>query len=326
MRAVLCRSYGPPENLTIEETDAPAPGADQILIDVHAAGLNFPDTLQIAGKYQFQPPFPFVPGAELAGTVAVVGANVSAIKVGDRVMALPGIGALAEQAVADVEDAFHVPEGMSMAEAAGFTMVYGTSYHALKQRANLRAGESLLVLGASGGVGLTAVELGKAVGAKVYAAASSDDKLAVAKEAGADVLINYANGSLKDQVKDLTQGDGCDVIYDPVGGDLFDQATRCIAWEGRYLVVGFASGRIPQLPANLILLKGCQYVGVFWGAFRRRDPQTHRRNFDELFDLFRAGKIRPRVGHKFPIEQYADALNVFVNRQAMGKVVVDLRG
>ena len=326
MKAVVCRSYGPPENLKLEQMEAPTPGADQLLIDVHAAGLNFPDTLQIAGKYQFQPLFPFVPGAELAGTVAAVGANVSQFKVGDRVMALPGLGALAEQAVVDVGDAFPVPEGMNMAEAAGFIMVYGTSYHALKQRAQLRAGESLLVLGASGGVGLTAVELGKAMGAKVYAAASSDEKLQVAKEMGADVLINYGNGSLKDQVKELTGGDGCDVIYDPVGGDLFDQATRCIAWEGRYLVVGFASGRIPQLPANLILLKGCQYVGVFWGAFRRRDQETHERNFAELFELYKAGAIRPKVGHTFPLAQYADALNVFVERRAMGKVVVEIGG
>ncbi|MEX2015210.1 MAG: NADPH:quinone oxidoreductase family protein [Candidatus Hydrogenedentales bacterium] len=325
MKSVLCRSYGPPENLTLEEIDAPSPNDDQILIDVNAAGLNFPDTLQIAGKYQFQPPFPFVPGAELAGTVAAVGANAAAFKVGDRVMALPGIGALAELAVADTHDVFHVPEGMTMAEAAGFIMVYGTSYYALKQRAALQPGESLLVLGASGGVGLTAVELGKALGARVYAAASSKEKLAVARDAGADVLINYGTGDLKQQVKDLTQGEGCDVIYDPVGGDLFDQAARCIAWEGRYLVVGFASGRIPQLPANLILLKGCQYVGVFWGAFRRRDPQTHEQNFKALFDLYRAGKIHPRVGHTFRLDQYADALNVFVNRQAMGKVVVQIK-
>lgn len=325
MRAVLCRSYGPPENLTLEEVASPKPGKGEVLVDIFAAGLNFPDTLQIAGKYQFQPPFPFTPASEFAGKVAQLGEGVTGSAVGDRVMALIGVGAMAEQAVAPAAMLRKMPARMTMPEASGFTMVYGTSYHALKQRANIQPGETLLVLGAGGGVGLTAVELGHAMGARVIAAASSDDKLAIAKRFGADELINYSDGKLKDRVKDLTGGNGADVIYDPVGGDLFDQATRCINWEGRFLVVGFASGRIPQLPANLILLKGCQYCGVFWGDFRRRCPELNDKNFEELFALYDAGKIKPYVSQTFPLEKYVDALNVFVNRKAIGKVVIEMR-
>lgn len=325
MKAVLCKSYGPPENLTLEEIDDPKPGAGEVLIDIYAAGLNFPDTLQIQGKYQFQPPFPFIPSSEVGGIVAEVGEGVTRVNVGDRVMAGVGNGAMAERVVAKEAGVERIPDSMDMKTASGFGMVYHTSYHALKQRADLQPGETLLVLGASGGVGLAAVELGKVMCARVIAAASTDEKLQVAKDAGAHELINYGDGQLKDKVKDLTNQNGADVIYDPVGGDLFDQATRCINWKGRFLIVGFASGRIPSLPANLALLKGCQYVGVFWGAFRGREPEVHEQNVRELFDLYDQGKLKPLVKDCFPLEQYVDALNVFVNRKAVGKVVIEVR-
>jgi NADPH:quinone reductase len=325
MKAVLCRAFGPPESLTLEEVADPKPAEGQVLVDVHAAGLNFPDVLQIAGKYQFQPPFPFTPGAEVSGVVAALGPGVTSVKPGDRVMGMTGIGGMAERAVVGADSVNPIPEGMSFAQAAGFELVYGTSYHALKQRAQLRAGETLLVLGASGGVGLAAVEIGKAMGARVIAAAGSDDKLQVAKNHGADELIDYGQASLKDKVKELTGGKGADVIYDPVGGDLFDQATRSINWNGRLLVVGFASGTIPKFPVNLALLKGCQIVGVFWGDFKRREPQTHKQNCRELFDLFRQGTIKPLVSREFPLAQYAAALNLFVERKAVGKIVLRVR-
>jgi len=324
MKAVMCHSYGPPENLVLEEVDDPRPHAGQVLIDVHAAGLNYPDTLQIAGKYQFQPPFPFTPGAEVAGVIAEVDENVSRFQVGDRVMALPGIGGMAERVVADEAAVDVIPESMDFGVAAGFGLIYGTSYHALKQRADLQPGETLLVLGSSGGVGLAAVEIGKAFGARVIAAASTDEKLAIAQKHGADELINYGDGALKDKVKALTSGEGADVIFDPVGGDLFDQATRSINWNGRLLVVGFTSGVIPKYPINLALLKGCQIVGVFWGEFRRREPHLCRQNLEELFTLFEQGKIQPLISQSFPLEEYAPALNLFLNRQAVGKIVLNM--
>lgn len=322
MKAVLCKTYGPPENLTLEEIEDPRPTDGGVLIDVHAAGLNFPDTLQIAGKYQFQPPFPFTPGSEVAGIVAEVGDRVTDIKPGDRVMAMPGIGGMAQRVVADMGSVDRIPDAMDFETAAGFGMTYGTSIHALKQRAQLQPHETLLVLGASGGVGLAAVEIGKAIGARVIAAASTPEKLAVAKQHGADELVNYGDGALKDKVKELTGGKGADVIFDPVGGDLFNQATRCINWRGRLLVVGFASGTIPQYPINLALLKGCQLVGVFWGEFRKREPETYRENCDELFAWFRQGKVKPLISHVLPLEQYADALGLFVDRRAVGKIVL----
>jgi NADPH2:quinone reductase len=325
MKAVVCKSYGPPENLTLEEVADPAPVRGQVLIDVYAAGLNFPDVLQIAGKYQFQPPFPFTPGCELAGVVTETGMGVSGVKPGDRVMALTGIGAFAERAVVDASSVDVIPDAMDFDTAAALGLAYGTSYHALAQRARLQPGENLLVLGASGGVGLAAVEIGKAFGARVIAGASTDQKLQIAKEHGADVLVNYSQGSLKDKIKELTGGKGADVIFDPVGGELFDQCARCINWNGRILVVGFASGTIPKYPVNLALLKGCQIVGVFWGDFRQREPETYRENCQALFELFREGKIKPLISQAFPLERYADALNVFVNRQAVGKIVLRIR-
>ena len=272
MKAVLCKAFGPAETLVLEEIASPEAKKNEVLLEVHAAGVNFPDTLIIEGKYQFKPPFPFSPGGEAAGVVTAVGEKVSHLKVGDRVMALTGWGSFAEEVAVPGYNVMPIPASMDFASAAAFGMTYGTSMHALKQRANLQPGETLLVLGASGGVGLAAVEIGKAMGAKVIAAASSAEKLEVAKAAGADELINYSENSLKDEVKRLTGGQGADVIYDPVGGDLFDAAIRSIAWNGRLLVVGFASGRIPELPVNLTLLKGAAVVGVFWGAFAQRQP------------------------------------------------------
>lgn len=325
MKAVQCTSYGPPENLEFNDIPDPTPGKGDVLIDVYATGLNFPDTLQIQGKYQFQPPFPFTPASEVGGIVSALGEGVTEVAVGDRVMAMIGVGGMAEKVACPASAVTRIPDSMDFAAASGFGMIYGTSYHALKQRANLQAGETLLVLGASGGVGLAAVEIGKAMGARVIAAGSTDEKLAVAKNAGADELINYGDGELKEKVKKLTGGAGADVIYDPVGGDLFDQCARCINWKGRLLVVGFASGTIPKYPINLALLKGCDLVGVFWGDFRRREVEVHNQNTDELFALYAEGKLKPLVSQKFPLDQYVDALNVFVNRQAVGKIVIEVR-
>ena len=325
MKAVLCKSYGPPENLTLEEVDTPSIGASDVLIDIHSTGLNFPDTIQIQGKYQFQPPFPFTPGSEVAGVVADVGSDVTNFKPGDRVLAMVGTGGMAEQVAAPSEGVLRIPDAMDFDAASGFMMIYGTSYHALKQRAELQPGENLLVTGAGGGVGITAVELGKLMGARVIAAASTDEKLQAAKGAGADELINYSDGELKEKVKALTGGNGADVIYDPVGGDIFDQCARCITWKGRILVIGFASGRIPEYKTNLVLLKGCQLVGVFWGSFRGREPEVHEQNTAELFKLYEEGKIKPLVSKVFPLEDYAAALNHLGNRKAIGKIVVRAR-
>ncbi len=325
MKAVLCKSFGPAENLVLEEITSPEPKKNEILLDVYAAGVNFPDTLIIEGKYQFKPPFPFSPGGEAAGVVAAVGEKVSHVKPGDRVMALTGWGSFAEQVAVPAYSVMQIPKGMDFNTAAAFGMTYGTSMHALKDRGNLQPGETLLVLGASGGVGLAAVEIGKAMGAKVIAAASSAEKLAVAKAAGADELINYTETSLKDEVKRLTGGMGADVIYDPVGGDLFDQAIRVIAWNGRLLVVGFASGRIPDLPVNLTLLKGAAVVGVFWGSFAQRQPQDNLANFQQLFARYAEGKLKPLVSQTFPLGQAAAAINALGQRKAVGKVVVEVR-
>lgn len=325
MKAVLCKTLGKPENLILEEIDDPKPKKGEALVDIYAASLNFPDTLQIAGNYQFQPPMPFIPGSEVGGIVSEVGSDVTGVKPGDRVFAQCGNGAMAEKVVCSAGSLRIVPDKMDLATASGFGMVYATSIHALKQRGQLQSGETLLVLGAGGGVGLSAVELGKAMGARVIAAASSEEKLQAAKDAGADELIDYSDGEMKEKVKALTGGNGADVIYDPVGGDMFDQATRCINWKGRILVVGFASGRIPKYPINLVLLKGCQLVGVFWGAFAKREPEANEQNFKELFRLYEEGKIKPLVSQSFPLEKYVDALNVFVNRKAIGKIVLKIR-
>ncbi|MEE3937615.1 NADPH:quinone oxidoreductase family protein [Pseudomonas viridiflava] len=324
MKALLCKAFGPASTLVLEDIPAPDVKKNEILLDIHAAGVNFPDTLIIEGKYQFKPPFPFSPGGEAAGVISAVGENVTHLKPGDRVMALTGWGSFAEQVAAPNYNVLPIPESMDFTIAAAFSMTYGTSMHALKQRANLQPGETLLVLGASGGVGLAAVEIGKALGARVIAAASSAEKLEVARNAGADELINYTDTSLKDEIKRLTNGNGADVIYDPVGGDLFDQAIRAIAWNGRLLVVGFASGRIPELPVNLALLKGASVVGVFWGSFAQRQPQDNAANFKQLFAWFEEGKLKPLVSQVYPLERAGEAIDALGGRRAVGKVVVSI--
>jgi NADPH2:quinone reductase len=322
MKAVLCKVLGPAQNLVLEEVASPRPKHNEVLLDVHAAGVNFPDTLIIEGKYQFQPPLPFSPGGEAAGVVAAVGERAGTFKVGDRVMALTGWGAFAEQVAVPFYNVLPIPAQMDFTTAAAFGMAYGTSMHALRQRGQLKAGETLLVLGASGGVGLAAVEIGKAMGARVIAAASSAEKLAMAKAAGADELIDYGQRSLKDEIKRLTGGQGVDVIYDPVGGELFDQAVRGLAWNGRLLVVGFASGRIPQLPANLVLLKGAAVLGVFWGAFAQRQPEDNAENFRQLFAWHAEGKLKPLVSRTYPLADTGAAIDCLAQRQAVGKLVV----
>ncbi|WP_449430318.1 NADPH:quinone oxidoreductase family protein [Pseudomonas putida] len=322
MKAVLCKTLGPARELVLEDVAGPQPKSNEVLIDVHAAGVNFPDTLIIEGKYQFKPALPFSPGGEAAGVVAAVGDKAGAFKVGERVMAFTGWGAFAEQVAAPFYNVLPIPESMDFTTAAAFGMTYGTSMHALKQRGQLQPGETLLVLGASGGVGLAAVEIGKAMGAKVIAAASSAEKLAVAKAAGADELIDYSQASLRDEIKRLTGGQGVDVIYDPVGGELFDQAVRGLAWNGRLLVVGFASGTIAQLAANLVLLKGAAVIGVFWGAFAQRQPQDNAANFRQLFAWHAEGKVQPLVSQTYPLAEAGVAIERLGQRQAVGKLVV----
>lgn len=324
MKTVLCHQYGTPESLELCDIDTPEPGTGEVRIDVAATALNFPDVLMIKGEYQVKPPFPFAPGGEVAGTVSAIGSEVQGVKVGDKVFAGCGTGGMAEQLCLPAKALRSVPTGMPLQQAAGFSTTYGTSYYALKQRADIQPGETLLVLGAGGGVGLAAVELGKAMGARVLAAASTQDKRQAALDAGADEAIDYSDGELKEKVKALTDGKGADVIYDPVGGSLFDQCMRCINWNGRILVIGFAAGDIPKVPINLVLLKNCQLVGVFYGAFTARYPAENAENFAEIVDFYQQGKIAPLVGQTFTLEQYAQALRCLSERQAIGKVVIEL--
>ncbi len=325
MRAILCKTYGTQENLVVEEVADPVADHNQAVVEVYAASLNFPDSLQIQGKYQFQPPMPFTPGSEVGGVIKSIGPGLSGFAVGDRVMATPMLGGMAEQVLVNKDGLRKIPDNMDFKTAAGFAMVYTTSYYALKQRAQLQPGETLLVLGASGGVGLAAVELGKIMGAKVIAAASSDEKLQFVNRLHPDHLLNYGDGELKDKVKAITNDRGADVIYDPVGGDLFDQSTRCINWNGRLLVVGFTSGRIPEYKANLALLKGSSMVGVFLGRFRKEEPALYEENFRELLAMYAAGKIRPVITQSFPLPDYVKAFNVFTERRVMGKVTLEIK-
>lgn len=323
MKAIICKEHGLPEKLELT-TKWPEPelGENDVIIDVKAAGLNFPDVLMIQGKYQFQPDMPFVPGAESAGVVSAVGDKVTRYKVGDKVISMGASGAFCERIAVHEMGAFPLPEGLTFEQAAGVSITYFTSYYALKQRANIQPGETLLVLGAAGGVGTTAIELGKLMGAKVIAAASSPEKLELCKQLGADEVINYSEESLKDRVKELTGGKGVDVVYDPVGGDFAEPAVRSMAWKGRYLVIGFASGPIPQIPLNLALLKGCSLVGVFWGRFSGEEPQENLNNITELWDMFTQGKLSPVVTDVFPMAQYEDAFNCLIHRKARGKVIL----
>ncbi len=325
MRAIVCEKLGPPEDLVLRsDWDLPELGPQDVLVEVKAAALNFPDILSIQGKYQIKHELPFVPGGECAGVVLEVGNDVTNFKPGDDVISMAFTGAFAERVVAPAPGLMPKPAGLDYRQASGIGITYFTSYYALKQRARLQAGETLLVLGAGGGVGITAVELGKAMGAKVIAAASSDEKLALAKEKGADELINYNERPLKDTVKELTGGKGVDVVYDPVGGDYSEQALRAMAWNGRFLVIGFANGSIPSIPLNLTLLKGCSIVGVFWGAFSAQEPGEHHRNVKELWQMFEDGKLSPVVTDVFPLADYVEAFNCLANRRARGKVILDM--
>lgn len=322
MKALLCKSWGDPETLVLEETATPAPGDHQVLVRVHAAGVNFPDTLIIRNLYQFKPELPFSPGGECAGVVEAVGAKVGHVKAGDRVIAFTGWGSFAEFVLADAKALMPLPAGLDDETAAAFVMTYGTSYHALADRAALQPGETLLVLGAAGGVGLAAVEIGKALGARVIAAASSADKLATCREHGADELIDYSREDLRDRLKALTGGRGVDVVYDPVGGAYTEAALRSCAWRGRLLVVGFANGDIPRLPANLALLKGCSIVGVFWGDYTQREPERSQRDLETLLSWMKQGRIRPHIGRRYPLERGGEAIRALMNREVVGKVVV----
>lgn len=323
MKAILCREHGLPEKLVCEEVNDPTPGEGEVLIDVRAAGVNFPDTLIIQGKYQFKPDMPFSPGGEVAGEVLKVGEGVNHVNPGDPVVALMTWGGFAERAVVPAFGVVPMPPAMSWVEGAGFPLVYGTVMHALSQRGRLGEGETLLVLGAAGGVGLAAVQLGKLMGARVIAAASSRAKLDLCREQGADELVNYTAGEpLKEQVKALTDGNGADVIFDPVGGDAFDQSLSCINWNGRLLVIGFAGGEIPRAAANRVLLKGCSVVGVFWGRFAQLEPDTNMANFMQLIQWYNQGAFRPVVSQTYPLERAADALDDMMARKATGKLVL----
>ena len=324
MKAVLCESFGPAENLTLADIEAPQLLPGHVIVEIRACALNFPDVLMIEGKYQSLPPFPFTPGGEFAGVVSEVADDVQNWQVGDEVFGACGHGAMAEHICVTAKSLRAKPQSMGFAQASGISTTYGTSYYALKQRANLQAGETLLVLGAAGGVGLAAVELGKAMGARVIAAASSPEKLQIAKHAGADDLIDYSDGELKEKVKALTEGKGADVIYDPVGGPMFDQCMRCINWGGRVLIVGFVGGDIPKVPTNLILLKSCQVVGVFYGAFSGRFPAENQQNFVEIINMFNSGDLKALVGGEYALDDYVNALNCLSQRRAVGKIVVNI--
>ena len=324
MKAVLCKELGAPEKLVIEAIPSPRPAANEVRIAVYACGLNFADTLQIEGKYQERPALPFTPGSEVGGEVLEVGEAVTDFKPGDRVMARC-LGGYAEEAVAAVDKTYKIPDSMSFEEAAGFAVAYGTAHVGLSHRANLKAGETLLVHGAAGGVGLAAVELGKLMGATVIATASTPEKLALARKYGAAHLINYSEGEFRHKVKALTDGRGADVIFDPVGGDVFEQSLRCINWEGRILVIGFAAGHIPKAPMNLVLVKNISLIGLFWGNYGIFDPATMKQSLQTLLTWYAEGRLSPYISKTYPLEQVAHALNAFHRRSVTGKIVLKIR-
>lgn len=322
MKAVLCKAWGLPDSLVIEEMPDVIPGRGQVAIDVKAAGVNFPDVLIIQNKYQFKPDLPFTPGSELSGVVRAIGEGVSNAKVGDKVIAFIGHGAFAQQVLAPANAILPVPPGMDFDTAAAITLTYGTSHHAVVDRAQLKAGETMLVLGAAGGVGLAAIEIGKALGARVIAAASTEEKLDICRQHGADACINYSKEDLREAIKAATDGKGPDVIYDPVGGIYAEPAFRSIAWRGRYLVIGFANGEIPKLPLNLTLLKGASLVGVFWGEFAKREPKANLMAMRELMGWLAEGKIKPHISGRYALKDTANALNDLAARKVTGKIVI----
>ena len=323
MKALICPSLGPAENLRVAEVEAPAPGEGEALVEIAYAGLNFFDTLIIEGKYQVRPKPPFSPGGEFSGRVVALGPGTKGFAVGDRVLGACGYGAAAERIAVPVSRLARIPEGLALDKAAGLSVAYGTSLHALKQRAEMKAGESLLVLGASGGVGLAAVEIGKAMGARVIAGASSDEKLAFARRHGAAEGINTATEDMRARLKDLAPK-GVDVVYDPVGGALTETALRSLAWKGRLLVIGFASGEIPRPPLNIPLLKGCDIRGVYWGEFTAREPEAHRENLAQLMDWAKSGVLSIHVHATYPLEDYRKAFEAIAKRQTLGKTLLRL--
>ena len=324
MRALLCKEYGSPSQLILDDVDDPRPAKGQILIRVKAAGINFPDVLSIEGKYQVKIEPPFIPGNEASGIIEAVGEGVERFKPGDQVITMSKGGAFAEKCVSDENTTIPLFPALNFSQGAGFMVTYGTSYHALKQSAKLKDGETILVLGAAGGVGVTAIEIAKAMGARVIAAASSSEKLEFAKGIGADELINYSETPLKEKVKEITEGKGADVVYDPVGGELSDEALRATAWHGRYLVIGFASGDIPKFAANILLLKEASAIGVWWGTWAAKNPHKHIQNIEELGVMIASGHITPRVTEEFAMDQYKEAFEVITERRARGKVILKM--
>ncbi len=323
MKAIVCHQYGPPSTLKLEDVAVPEPGPKEVRVRLKACGVNFPDTLIIRGKYQFKPALPFTPGSDIAGVIDAVGEKVRGHKPGDEVFGFVQTGGFAEMVVAPARNIFPKPPTMEDAVAASFLMAYGTSYHALKDRAALQEGETLVVLGASGGVGLAAVELGKLMGARVIACASTSEKLELCREYGADETINYSAEDLKARIKELTGKDGADVIFDPVGGAYSEAALRTMGWNGRYLVVGFAAGDIPKIPLNLMLLKSCQVVGVFWGAFAMKFPNENIGNTMQLMQWHAAGQLKPHLHAVYPLADAAVALEEMMERRVQGKVVIN---
>ena len=325
MKALICNEWCKPEDLKVSEIKNPTLDDNSVRVEIYASGVNFPDVLIVQGKYQYKPPFPFSPGSEVAGIISEIGKNVKSLKVGDRIMAVTGHGAFAEEICVPEDKITLVPESMDFITAASMSLTYGTSSYALFQRANIKENDVVLIHGATGGVGITAIEISKAVGAKVIATASTDEKLKIAKEYGADFCINYSQNEFKDKVKEYTDGKGANIIYDPVGGDVFNQSLRCIAWNGIILVIGFASGTIASAPTNLPLLKNCSIVGVFWGAWREREPNGHNVNMEKILKWWKENKVKPKVSKVFNLEDTKYALQALINREVIGKAVIKVR-
>ena len=324
MRAILCQGFGPQEELVLKIIENPEPGPGQVLIRVRAAALNFFDTLIIEGRYQVRPELPFSPAGEIAGVIEAVGEGVDQSRIGERVLAHIGWGGARDYVAIDAQEAITMPPGIAFEEAAGLIITYGTTIHALRARAKLKEGESLAVLGAAGGVGLAAVEVGKLMGARVIACASSDDKLALCLDHGADVALNYTEEDLKSRLKELTEGNGVDVVYDPVGGGLSEEALRATRWYGRYLVIGFASGTIPKMPLNLVMLKGVDMLGVFWGEAIKRNPPDHETDMKIMLDWVASGALQPHIYRTFPLEETGRAIKAIAKREAKGKIIISL--